>query len=104
MIAGAKLADLFLGWWRSLRLHAESRDISAIMPQDNDGKVRLAKSNSHLFVVLAINLYLPRYNAKQTGNKRIRLELVRWWCSVEVWLAMLSRYLMQNKGLSINGY
>ncbi|MAD82656.1 MAG: hypothetical protein CL912_06815 [Deltaproteobacteria bacterium] len=74
------------------------------MPQDSDGKVRLAKSNSHLSVVLAINLYLPRYDVKPTGNKRIRLELVRWWCSVEAWLAMPSRYLMQNKGLPTNGY
>ena len=47
-----------------------------------------AKSNSHLSVVLATNLYLPRYDAEPTGDKRIRLELVRWWCGVEAPLAM----------------
>jgi hypothetical protein len=50
----------------------------------------LAKSNSHRYVVLATNLYLPRYDAEPTADKRIQLELVRWWCGIA---------FIQNRGL-----
>jgi len=48
-----------------------------------------AKSNSYLWVVLAANLFLPRDDTEPTGDKRIQLELARWWCGIEALLAML---------------
>ena len=53
---------------------------------------------SHLYVVLATNLYLPRYNTELTGDKRIQLELVRL-CGIETLVLMPQNGLIQNRGL-----
>lgn len=73
-------------------------------PVVSDKKLWPAKSNSHLSVVLATNLYLPRYDAEPTGDKRIRLELVRWWCGVEAPLAMPCSVLSRTEDYQQNGY
>lgn len=56
--------------------------LRAATVMDRGSILGLAKSNSHLYVVMATNLYLPRYDAEPTGDKRIQLELVRLLCEI----------------------
>jgi len=59
-------------------------------------KERLAESNSHQYVVPATNLYLPRYDAEPTGDKRIQLELVRL-CVLRLWSQCRSMALFRTE-------
>ncbi|PVH69728.1 ras GEF [Cadophora sp. DSE1049] len=45
-----------------------------------------------------------KYDAEPTGDKRIRLELVRWWCGVEAPLAMPYAVLSRTEDYQQNGY